>query len=511
GGITENVVTTRYITDNANRILAEETTYTNGTETVSYKYDPAGRVIEKARTGMNGYSKETYEYDGRDHQTKYWYTKGGKTTLTEYTYDVEDNRTAKRGAVGTIALKEGKTQASIFTEMSMTEDQTIYTYDDERNIIAENKDYYISRQGMNLYEAKITLTVKAAYIKDASGTVRGEYYDHALIDNGVTFTTTEVEFTAYGKPIDNKQFDGIGFTGHFYDRESGLYYARARYYDPEAGRFTSHDAKPSNGAAGQNLYNYTENRPYYYADYDGNETYDFFLFKFGWDDTTGNFFIGYNAIFYQESFQLGDGKVSSYEHAVGIDLYFFKWVTGENSMKGHFDEVGLNLSAQIYIFNFGFSYSDRTYTQTGERIINWNASAGIGVGGFSAGINFGQRYKRNNYDSAMRTVETHGGLSIGIKDVGIRIGMSVGEEGTGTTIGLSYNQGNVNIGANLHISADGKMGWSATVSGSFYKNGFVNMGVNMTMSPDSRYNSGGIYVTVDVGGIMDHMADAEAG
>src|SRR5512146_1184278 len=34
----------------------------------------------------------------------------------------------------------------------------------------------------------------------------------------------------------------LGFTGHQYDPETGLVYARARYYDPEMGRFLSRDS-----------------------------------------------------------------------------------------------------------------------------------------------------------------------------------------------------------------------------------------------------------------------------
>ncbi len=34
----------------------------------------------------------------------------------------------------------------------------------------------------------------------------------------------------------------LGYTGHQYDPETGLVYARARYYDPESGRFLSRDS-----------------------------------------------------------------------------------------------------------------------------------------------------------------------------------------------------------------------------------------------------------------------------
>jgi len=49
------------------------------------------------------------------------------------------------------------------------------------------------------------------------------------------------------------------FTGRRYDSESGLYYYRARYYNPEIGRFLQPD--PIGYAGGLNLYGYCGNNP----------------------------------------------------------------------------------------------------------------------------------------------------------------------------------------------------------------------------------------------------------
>ena len=49
-----------------------------------------------------------------------------------------------------------------------------------------------------------------------------------------------------------------GFTGREWDKETGLYYYRARYYDPKGGRFISKD--PIGFAGGDvNLYRYVQN------------------------------------------------------------------------------------------------------------------------------------------------------------------------------------------------------------------------------------------------------------
>jgi RHS repeat-associated protein len=54
------------------------------------------------------------------------------------------------------------------------------------------------------------------------------------------------------------------FTGRFYDEESGLYYYRARYYDPTLGRFLQRD--PLGYRAGPTLYAYVDNNPWQSAD-----------------------------------------------------------------------------------------------------------------------------------------------------------------------------------------------------------------------------------------------------
>ncbi len=57
------------------------------------------------------------------------------------------------------------------------------------------------------------------------------------------------------------------YAGRRYDAETGLYYVRARYYDPDLGRFLSRD--PLGYAAGANLYLYAGGNPAAYTDPDG--------------------------------------------------------------------------------------------------------------------------------------------------------------------------------------------------------------------------------------------------
>ena len=62
------------------------------------------------------------------------------------------------------------------------------------------------------------------------------------------------------------------FTGREYDAETGMYFYRARYYDPKAGRFVTKD--PVGFAGGDvNLYGYVGSNPIMYTDPSGLESY----------------------------------------------------------------------------------------------------------------------------------------------------------------------------------------------------------------------------------------------
>ena len=98
-----------------------------------------------------------------------------------------------------------------------------------------------------------------------------------------------IEYDAWGKPIFEDSSLGasfvkamimaavnVGYRGYFYDFETGLYYLRSRYYDPEIGRFINaddtaylgYDASPLS----MNLFAYCENNPVNGRDLSGNRT-----------------------------------------------------------------------------------------------------------------------------------------------------------------------------------------------------------------------------------------------
>ena len=75
------------------------------------------------------------------------------------------------------------------------------------------------------------------------------------------------EYDPWGNLIQGSATSGYAFTGREWDSESGLYYYRARYYDPSVGRFISRD--PAGLAAGPNLQAYVSNNSVNFIDPQG--------------------------------------------------------------------------------------------------------------------------------------------------------------------------------------------------------------------------------------------------
>ncbi len=79
----------------------------------------------------------------------------------------------------------------------------------------------------------------------------------------------------------------FGYTGYQYDKTAGTYYAQAREYRAEMGRFISEDWIKGNirVPVNFNLYNYCWNSPLNYVDRNGKKGYYFFSDNFDDRDT----------------------------------------------------------------------------------------------------------------------------------------------------------------------------------------------------------------------------------
>ena len=111
---------------------------------------------------------------------------------------------------------------------------------------------------------------------EASGTYAGTHYYHydalgscVAMTNSAGNVTQLYEYSVYGQVAasDADHPNRFMFTGREFDKDTGLYYYRARYYHPEIGRFLQTD--PIGYSDGMNWYAYCGNRPGVLADPSG--------------------------------------------------------------------------------------------------------------------------------------------------------------------------------------------------------------------------------------------------
>ncbi len=192
-------------------------------------------------------------YDGFNRLIKTEIIKMGVRTTVEYTYNGDGLRIEK-----TIKRSDKENTAKT----------TNYLYDRQHVILEERENDEIKYvRGIN-YIARIDDTGKLSYyLYNGHGDVV-----QTINENGQT--ENQYDYDIFGNPtLTIEEYENnIRYAGEFYDAETGLYYLRARYYDPYIGRFISEDSYWGEdiNPLSLNLYTYCYNDPIKYIDPTGH-------------------------------------------------------------------------------------------------------------------------------------------------------------------------------------------------------------------------------------------------
>jgi RHS repeat-associated protein len=238
--ITDMALTHAYAYDSLNRITsaknpastAESFTYDGaGNRTASagssYKYDAAGRLISAAGV--------SYTYDNNGNLIKRIDSKG----TTTYTYDIQNRLVAINLPGGSTATyKYDALGRRIEKNVGGTVTQYVY---DGLNILLEfdGNDKLQARytHGLNLDQPMMMERGGAMYFyhSDALGSI-------AAVTDSTGKAVCGYSYDSFGQATACQGLENpYSFAGREYDSESGLYYMRARYYDPATGRFITND------------------------------------------------------------------------------------------------------------------------------------------------------------------------------------------------------------------------------------------------------------------------------
>ncbi len=235
--------TTNFGYDNIYELLSATQ---GGTTTESYTYDSVGNRLSSLGVSpyVNNTSNEltsipgttyTYDYNGNT-QTK---VVGSNTT--SYSWDFENRMTSVTlpGTGGTVSFAYDPFGRRIKKVMSTT--TSIFAYDGD-NLIEETNS---SGAVVARYEPTQNIDEPLAMLRSG-----GTSYFHAdglgsvtSLSNAAGSIANTYTYDSFGKltASTGSLVNPFQYTARESDMETGLYYYRARYYDPNAGRFISED------------------------------------------------------------------------------------------------------------------------------------------------------------------------------------------------------------------------------------------------------------------------------
>jgi RHS repeat-associated protein len=258
--------TLTYAYDNIYQLLTAK----QGTTTKeSYTYDAVGNRLSSVGVSPYSYNSSnqltsipgtTYTYDNNGN-TKTKTTAAGTTT---YTWDYENRLTqvVLPGTGGTVTYKYdpfGRRVQKAFTQGGATT-TTNYLYDGD-NLIEEVDQngivlarYTGSSERVDEPLAEVRSGATSYYDQDGLGSVTS-------LSDPVGGIAESYTFDSFGKltASSGSVANSFRYTARDFDPESGLYYYRARYYDPSIGRFLGED--PIGLGSGINRYTYVRNNP----------------------------------------------------------------------------------------------------------------------------------------------------------------------------------------------------------------------------------------------------------
>ena len=288
----------RYGYDALNRLIREDNRPQGKTWT--YTYDNNGNILQK-RTFAYTVRESAALEEQESEDIVYTYTGdklltyGGETIA----YDALGNPTSYRGKACT--WEKGRQLKSF--------DGVTFSYDGQGRRTAKNTIVYTyDHSGRLLQQSDGTVTLKFLYDHEGILGVEygGEKYIYrrnaqkdviAILDSSGNVVVKYI-YDAWGNhAVVNASGEDIGdathignrnpirYRGYYYDTETGLYYLKTRYYDPEVGRFITIDDisyLDPDTINGLNLYAYCGNNPVMRVDPNGTSWWsDFWKTAFG--------------------------------------------------------------------------------------------------------------------------------------------------------------------------------------------------------------------------------------
>jgi RHS repeat-associated protein len=240
-----NRINTGYVTGENNQLLSDGK--------FNYQYDKEGNRVKRTEIATGEVTEYQWDHRNRLVAAVTKSSNGNVIANSEYTYDVNNNRIAK-----SVDADGAGAGSAVVERYVLDGDHIALTFDGEGN----QTERFLHGTQVDQVLAQ----------ENADGEVLWALTDHQnsvriVLDHDGKIVN-QISYDSFGQITNETHSDvefRFGYTGRELDSETGLYYNRARYYDPAVGEFVSED--PIGFAAGDgNLSRYVGNNPLFYLD-----------------------------------------------------------------------------------------------------------------------------------------------------------------------------------------------------------------------------------------------------
>ena len=248
-----------------NESISNDPTNNNGS--ASYNLDPVGNRLS-AVSSLTSIASGSFSYNPDDEISSETYDANGNVLSAggmAYTYDSENHMTSATG--------NGKVVTMVYDAFGNRVAKTVngvtiqYLVEDDVNptglpqvveelvngVVTRQYTYGLQRISENLSPAVTgnSAWTPSFYGYDGGGSVR-------QLINSAGAVTDEYEYDAYGNSFTKQGTtpNNYLYRGEQFDSDLGLYYLRARYYNPVTGRFLSRDPEDGNPIDPATLHKY---------------------------------------------------------------------------------------------------------------------------------------------------------------------------------------------------------------------------------------------------------------
>jgi RHS repeat-associated protein len=270
---------TSYTYDKASNRKTQTVRSSTTNSDLSYNYDEANRLVSTVEVKDGKTTATNYTYDDNGNQTKVVETSPDGVNTSDYKYDELNQLVLSKSSDGTVVASKYDADGFRIEKISTVSESvygTVYSSVYGSSYLYDGMDILLELDDLGNISRNV-LGINLIGRTNDEGTSYYIYNGHRDVVQLTDETGVQVnqyDYDEFGNPtlVEENRENPYRYSGYYYDRETGYYYLKARFYDPETGRFITEDTYTGtqDDPLSLNLYTYCQEDPIDNWDPDGH-------------------------------------------------------------------------------------------------------------------------------------------------------------------------------------------------------------------------------------------------